>query len=86
MRYEKLVADPKAELVRVLEFLNEPWTDDLLEARGMTEGPRGGNDHRPVFNTSVSRWSQDLSQEELETIEIVAGETMRQLGYPLATV
>lgn len=85
VRYEKLVADPKAELLRVLEFLNEPWNDGLLEAHGTTEGPKGGNDHRPVFSTSVSRWFQDLSPEELETIEIVAGETMRQFGYPLAT-
>jgi hypothetical protein len=84
VRYENMVADPETQLLRVLEFLKETWSGDLLTATGTTEGPKGGNDHRPVFNTSVSRWSKDLNPEELETIEALAGGTMRQIGYPLA--
>ncbi len=72
VRYEELVTQPAAILRPLFAFLDEPWAASVLE-------------NNPTFSTSVGRWRSELSAAEVAAIEAVAGETMRALGYPLAT-
>ena len=72
VRYEDLVTQPEATLRSLFAFLDEPWAGSVLE-------------NNPTFSTSVGRWRSELSAPEVAEIEAVAGETMRTLGYPLAT-
>ncbi len=72
VRYEELVSQPEATLRPLFAFLDEPWAACVLETN-------------PIFRTSVGRWRSELSAAEVAAIEAVAGQTMRALGYPLAT-
>ncbi len=72
VRYEKLVTQPEAILRPLFAFLDEPWAASVLE-------------NNPTFSISVGRWCSELSAAEVAAIEAVAGQTMRALGYPLAT-
>ena len=72
VRYEELVTQPEATLRPLFAFLGEPWAASVLE-------------NNPIFSTSLGRWRSELSAAEVAEIEAVAGETMRALGYPLAT-
>jgi hypothetical protein len=72
VRYEDLVSQPEATLRSLFAFLDEPWAASVLE-------------HNPTFSTSVGRWRSELRAPEVAEIEAVAGQTMRALGYPLAT-
>jgi Sulfotransferase family len=67
-RYEELAADPAAVARRLAEHLDVP--DEALEARLASA-------HR----TSVGRYRDDLSAEQLEDVMSEAGDLLRELGY-----
>lgn len=84
IQYEHLVRDPVATMERVLDYLGEPWTPTVLSSTGERgQSAKGGNDHKPIFTTSVGRWRRDLSEDEVTCIETVAGSVMISLGYEL---
>jgi hypothetical protein len=68
----------------VLTFLNEPWSDAVLEAHAEDPVVAGGNVNQHVFTTSTERWKRDLLRDELDAIEAVAGPLMQDCGYPLS--
>lgn len=72
VRYEELVTQPEATIRTLLAFLSEPWAASILE-------------NNTIFSTSVGRWQRELSAADVAEIEVVAGETMLALGYPLST-
>ena len=85
--YEQLVRDPETMLRRVLAFLGEPWCPAILDAsadRAMSE--TDGNRHKPIFTSSIGRWTRDLSREETACIQSIAGDTMALLGYEVETL
>jgi len=66
IRYETLVADPASEMQRLGTWLEvDPDRFDVTQ----------------VHTRSVSRYRDQLSGEELETILSVAGPTLSRLGY-----
>jgi hypothetical protein len=87
VRYEQLVRDPKAEMQRVLAFLGEPWCHAVLDASAdRVRNTNGGNDHTPIFATSIGRWKRELSPEEIACIQSTAGDTMALLSYEVETL
>jgi hypothetical protein len=85
--YEQLARAPEDTLQRVLAFLDEPWRDAVLEASTVAgHGTKGGNDHKPVFTSSIGRWENELNVEEVACIQSIAGETMALIGYELKRV
>jgi hypothetical protein len=87
VHYEQVAREPEATLQRVLAFLGEPWSDAVLDASAeVGHGKKGGNDHKPVFTSSIGRWEKDLGPEEVECIELIAGDTMALMGYDLRQV
>jgi len=81
VRYEDLVHDAAHVMRRVLIFLDEPWSDSVLEAQAANPVFASGNVNQQVFTTSVGRWRRDLSHEDLHVIESLGGPLMHELGY-----
>jgi len=86
VRYEDLVLDSKVVSNTVLAFLGEPWEDGLLEhhqhQHELPESESSSNDvMRPVYTGAVYRWKDDLTPEQIATIESMAGPLLRELGY-----
>lgn len=81
VRYEDLTRDAAGVMRCVLEFLDEPWSDAVLKARAANPLFARGNVNQQVFTTSVERWRQDLSNNEIDAIEAIAGPHMQELGY-----
>ena len=72
LRYESLVATPKAEADRLLDFLN------------ITEWESRQRFHQAVSNVrpdSVGLWKKELSLEQLRQVEQEAGELLQKLNY-----
>jgi hypothetical protein len=89
VRYEDLVADSGRELRRVLAFLVLPWDDAVLRyaERGLSRVPQGsraihGNVGRPP--TTTRDWREEMSREDLEAVEAVAGDLLTEMGYERA--
>ena len=91
VKYEDLVTDPGAQIQNVVGFLGLPWEEGLLghhklkhmgtDEQGVAVG--GTDAHQKISSKSVGRFRSELSSEELEIIDLIAGDTAMQLGYQL---
>lgn len=73
VRYEDLLAAPRDELARILDFLGLPWTAAF---------ERGLRRYRFHAERSAA-YRRELSAAQLAQIEQVIAEPLRQWGYPL---
>jgi len=93
VRYEDLVTEPRDTLARVLDYLDESWSDDLL-LHARVQSSRGGPEtvegdtrrDRPIDTESLDNWRSQLSSRQLSLIGLTAGEALGELGYDRAVV
>ncbi len=91
VRLEELLADPRGQMQRVLEFVGEPWDDAVLDhphhlpaSLDMPPLPWLMSSTRPLGQPTES-W-RDLPPLQLRLIERLCKETMATFGYHPATV
>ncbi|MBT8486949.1 MAG: sulfotransferase [Phycisphaerales bacterium] len=93
VRYETLTAEPEAELRAIMSFLGLPWHEDIVQHHtqdlSLYRNPAGHLSReqvqQPIATTSVGRFAQDLTSEEIAAFEAGAGTLLDELGYPRAT-
>ena len=93
VRYEDLVTEPRDTLARVLDYLDEPWSDDLL-LHARIQRSRGGpasvegdtRKDRPIDTESLDSWRSQLSSRQVSRIEETAGRALDVLGYDMGAV
>ena len=88
VRYEDLLDDPAREVRRVCGFINEDYSDALLdyfrsdEARSLATHSRSWeNVDKPVLKANRSRYKRELSAGEIEAFERQAFEELKHFGY-----
>lgn len=88
LRYEDLVQDPEDTLRELVDWLGEPWSDDMLRhhdvqaARGTPRLSAGTTRTRDPINTDLAdRWADALEGEELELLTSGAGRLAAFFGY-----
>ncbi len=85
--YEELVAQPEKECARLCEFLGLPFDPAMLRFHvGRTRiEPQldAKNSWRPI-TPGLRNWRQEMSLEDVELFEAVAGDLLEELNYPRA--
>jgi hypothetical protein len=81
VRYEDLAANPRDTVGGLLEWLGEPWEEDLLEKSLRTSVSSHPGVSRPVSDASVGRWRQDLPAEARALFKGRANALLVRLGY-----
>jgi hypothetical protein len=88
LRYEDLVGRTEETLRELVEFLGEPWSDDLLRhhdvqaARGTPRVSAGNTRTREAINVDLAhRWADAVSDADREVLVDLAGPLARFLGY-----
>lgn len=88
LRYEDLISTPRISIGRVLEFIDEPWNDAVLdylnfshELPGHEMGSGDVARKRAFSEESIGRWRSEFSIVDKLKYKSVAGETLRSLGY-----
>ncbi|WP_243058733.1 sulfotransferase [Nocardioides sp. SR21] len=71
IRYEDIVADPRAGFAQVLDAVGLPWTRGFESQLARYEFATGRTD----------AFRRDLGQDALETVEAVLGKQLVELGY-----
>lgn len=84
VRYEDLVSDPEGQARRLADFLGLTYQPSML-AVGWSNttvqsgaGPAAGIDRR-----AVGKWQSKLSPDVISLCQMINGEEMESLGYPL---
>lgn len=84
IRYEDLATQPETVIHTLCQFLKEPYEEEMLrvEANNSSfEVQQPG-----IFSTSIQRWRQHLSHEQVYIAERIARPELEQLGYQSAQV
>lgn len=87
IRYESLVAEPERVLTEVCEYLKVPFEAQMLNFyeqipdRKMYDLPVHQNLKKPVFESSIGKYEEALTADELRQIMPVIDKGLRKLGY-----
>lgn len=90
--YERLAREPRESLVEALTGIGLDFHDRML-AHHTADLTVYKASHlsmeqlkKPISDSQVGRWRNDLNRVQLEEFEAVAGEMLEELGYQKATV
>ncbi len=86
LRYEDLIDNPEKYLREICDFVEEPFTEEMLNFHksGTTRVPRKaihGQLNKPVNKERTARWKRDLTPSQVRVFEAVAGPLLDRLGY-----
>lgn len=81
VRYERLVGTPEATVRGVCEFLDVPFDANLLALEGSNSSFAEESEEEGIFTSSVGRWREEISREEIYIAEKVAGHFLAELDY-----
>lgn len=82
VRYEDLVSNPTATLVRLLDQIGEPFEPEMLRFGNHAHGLGPQDEVAPQITTaSVGRWRKELSGAQLLAVTDTAGPLLKALGY-----
>lgn len=88
IRYEDLVTSPEPTLRVLLEFIGEPWHDNVLHfhaergsSRDVRKFPQNPEAIRPLYSDAVGKWRTEMTSAEAEFFRVHGGPLLIELGY-----
>lgn len=90
LRYEDLLAEPRTQADRILEFLELPASEAVTafcdKVQNKTEGSYMADNYTKKWNTPdhavrVGRWRENLTAEEQRAVETITASALRRFGY-----
>lgn len=88
VRFEELIADPRAVLAKLSEFIDQELDYDRILKVGIGSVSEPNTSFHESCNRGFNptgRWKTDFDPEWLATLEALVGDLLEELGYPLAT-
>ncbi|MGF1506660.1 MAG: sulfotransferase [Anaerolineae bacterium] len=88
--YEELVTTPEKVARAICAYLGVDYSDTMLRHHEfnanfelVASGYEDMHTHtmQPISATHIDKWRQELSHEDIATVEAIAGPQMRQRGY-----
>lgn len=89
VRYESLLADPKGNLQKICDLLGVTYSDSMLnffekDTNYRTDKTNLENLRKPLMADNQEKWRKNLSAEDLQEFETVAGDFLSRFGYATA--
>lgn len=88
VRYEDLIERDEETLIRVFEFLGEPWDERVTKyyeikspSRDEEKMPQNPGATRPIYKTARGRWRDEFTEADERIFKAVAGDLLVELGY-----
>jgi len=88
VRYEDLVSKPDSVARELCTFLDLDFASEMVEehqtgltGRGDSRRPHHSQLEQQIHNRRVQRWTSDLTDDQVEEFEDVAGSELQFLGY-----
>lgn len=96
VKYELMVSNPKEVIKSVFQFINLPFTPEVLNANKTIKKKYSTNKYlslnqhknirKPINNTRVNKWEQELSSEQINIISFIAEEYILKYNYTLPPI
>jgi len=88
LKYEDLVSDYKTEVEKILKFIDEPFTENLLnwtEHTHIKDSIHWGANVQQVHSKSLQKWKTPEHAERIQEFmnNPEAIQLLKKLGYPL---
>jgi len=90
LNYENLISEPEKTVKELCDFLEIDYTANMLEyytsktsKTTAASGDMWKNLEKPIMNKNTGNFFKSFEPNDLEIFELVAGETLTKLGYPL---
>lgn len=81
IRYEDLVFSTERTARKIIDHVGESWNPVVLDFY-LKENPKHCKHiYRPISNSSVGRWKNDLSVDMKKNIKPIIGDLLIDLGY-----
>ncbi len=88
VKYEDLISEPETILRGVLNFLDEPWDDNVLNYHKVSSAnrakekiPQNISAQKPIYKSAYGRWRNELSETDKKLFKELAGDLLIELGY-----
>jgi len=92
VKYEDLTKDSSKVLQEICIFLNEPFSEKLIEFHKTKEAELSGslspsweNTKKPVLKTNYNKFKKELSQEEIDIFESISKDELQKFNYQLVS-
>lgn len=92
IKYRDLITDPEPTLKKICSFLNVTYNQNMLDyfqAEESIKTARSGkmwqNLSQPIMTGNYNKYLKELTPEEIEVFEVVAGEMLEKLGYTVSS-
>jgi hypothetical protein len=89
VRFEELVAEPRTTLAKLSDFIEHDLDYDRIQRVGIGSVSEPNTSFKGQSTdgkfSPVGRWKRGFSPENLVMFETLVGQTLEELGYPLAT-
>lgn len=92
VRYEDLIRSPETELRRLCDFLNETYSEQMLEFyKRKNIGFAARESHKqqtlePLSDSRIARYKNQLGDLDVALVQALAGKELVACGYPLEPV
>jgi glycosyltransferase involved in cell wall biosynthesis len=93
IKYENLVSAPETVLKQVLDFIGEPWTDEVLrysqcqhDMPSWEAGSRDVNNNPHVTVNKTGRWKNEFSKIEYSIASSLADHVLKAHGYDATNI
>ncbi len=86
IHYEELVAQPRAVLARLGDFLDHDLDYDRIQRTGLGRLRESNSSFRgdeKEIKNPVNRWKERLSHQQVAELEALIGPSLEEFGYPL---
>ena len=90
LNYETLISDPENTIKQLCEFLNIEFSANMLQYYTSdtskitaASGEMWKNLEKPIMNNNTGKFVKSFEGDDLEIFELVAGDILTELGYPL---
>lgn len=81
LKYELLVEQPEVELKKMLNWLGEPWEEDILLHARKTKVSSHPGISKPISSSSSGRWQAELPGDAKKLFKGSASKLLIELGY-----
>lgn len=92
LNYERLVAEPESCVQSLCAFLNIDYRNEMMQfyqssssKNAAAAGDMWKNLEKPVMQDNTNKYLKELTEEEIEIYELIAGDTLQALGYTLSS-